>query len=99
MNSRFRVLALVPDAFGGSGGIAEYNRHFLSSLAACDCIREIVVLPRWGLSLGSSLPDRVRQLTPRGGRLAYSLEALRVAFAGPRVDLVFCGHSYMAPLA
>ena len=31
--SGLRVLALVTDAFGGHGGIAQYNRDFLSALA------------------------------------------------------------------
>ena len=41
-----RVLALVTDAFGGRGGIAQYNRDFLSSLATCDRIGDVIVLPR-----------------------------------------------------
>jgi hypothetical protein len=35
---RLPVLALVPDAFGGFGGIARYNRDLLSALAAADDI-------------------------------------------------------------
>jgi phosphatidylinositol alpha-1,6-mannosyltransferase len=93
-----RVLALVTDAFGGHGGIAEYNRHFLSSLAACDRIGDVVVLPRASASCPEPLPLRVRQLRPVQGRLAYSLCALRTA-ARDRFDVVFCGHLLMAPLA
>ena len=98
-NTSLRVLALVPDTLGGSGGIAEYNRHFLSSLAASDCVSEVVVLPRWGALAATTLPDRLRQLRPRRGRLAYSLSVCRAALAEPRFDLVVCGHGYMAPLA
>ena len=46
VESSLRVLALVTDAFGGHGGIAQYNRDFLSSLAACDRIGDVIVLPR-----------------------------------------------------
>ena len=98
-NTSLRVLALVPDTLGGSGGIAEYNRHFLSSLAASDCVSEVVVLPRWGALAATTLPDRLRQLRPRRGRVAYSLSVCRAALAEPRFDLVVCGHGYMAPLA
>jgi phosphatidylinositol alpha-1,6-mannosyltransferase len=93
-----RVLALVTDAFGGHGGIAEYNRHFLSSLAASDRIGEVVVLPRGSASCSQTLPLGVRQLGPVQRRLAYSLSALRIATHG-RFDVVFCGHLFMAPLA
>jgi phosphatidyl-myo-inositol dimannoside synthase len=93
-----RVLALVTDAFGGHGGIAEYNRHFLSSLAACDRIGDVVVLPRASASRLETLPSGVRQLRPVQRRLAYSLAALRTAAHGP-FDVVFCGHLFMAPLA
>jgi phosphatidyl-myo-inositol dimannoside synthase len=93
-----RVLALVTDAFGGHGGIAQYNRHFLSSLAVCDRIGDVVVLPRAGASGPETLPSGVRQLRPVQRRLAYSLSALRTATHG-RFDIVFCGHLFMAPLA
>src|SRR5437868_3293232 len=93
-----RVLALVTDAFGGVGGIAEYNRHFLSSLVACDQIGDVVVLPRASGSCPETLPLGVRQLPPVQPKLAYSLAALRTAAQGP-FDAVFCGHLFMAPLA
>ena len=44
--SGLRILALVTDAFGGNGGIAQYNRDFLSALARCDRVGEVIVLPR-----------------------------------------------------
>src|SRR5919201_2736598 len=93
-----RVLALVTDAFGGHGGIAEYNRRFLSSLAACDRIDDVVVLPRASTPCPNTLPSGVRQLPPVQPRLAYSLAALRAA-TRRQFDVVFCGHAFMAPLA
>ena len=33
--ANLRVLALVTDAFGGYGGIAQYNRDFLSARVGC----------------------------------------------------------------
>jgi len=94
-----RVLALVTDGFGGHGGVAQYNRDFLSSLAACDGIGEVIVLPRVSAFAPGGLPSNVRQLLPVQGRLAYSLAALRAAQALRRIDIVFCGHLFMAPLA
>jgi phosphatidylinositol alpha-1,6-mannosyltransferase len=93
-----RVLALVTDAFGGHGGVAQYNRHLLSSLAACDGI-EVIVLPRARAISPSTLPSNVRQLRPVQGRLAYSLAALWIIKAHRPIDIVFCGHLFMVPLA
>jgi phosphatidylinositol alpha-1,6-mannosyltransferase len=94
-----RVLALVTDAFGGHGGIAQYNRDFLSSLAACERVDDVIVLPRESPQLPGTLPTGVRQLGPVKGRLAYSLAALRAAQAHRPIDVVFCGHLFMTPLA
>ena len=89
----------MTDAFGGRGGIAQYNRDFLSSLAACDRIGDVIVLPRASATPPGTLPSGVRQLPPVQGRLAYSLAALWAARAHRPIDVVFCGHLFMAPLA
>ena len=94
--SSLRVLALVTDAFGGHGGIAQYNRDLIRSLATCDGISDVVVLPRIAEET-SDTPAKVQQLRPQRGRLAYSLSALRIAL-GKHIDVVFCGHLLMAPL-
>jgi phosphatidyl-myo-inositol dimannoside synthase len=96
--SSLRVLALVTDGFGGHGGIAQYNRDFLSSLAACDKIGDILVLPRVGATSSDPVPSGVRQLPAVQGRLAYAVAALKAARAH-RSQVVFCGHLFMAPLA
>ena len=57
-----RVLALVTDAFGGHGGIAQYNRDLLSSLARCERIGEVLVLPRGAVTSPGMLPSGIRQL-------------------------------------
>jgi phosphatidyl-myo-inositol dimannoside synthase len=95
--SQTHCFALVTDAFGGRGGIAQYNRDFLNALAEGGGASRITVVPR-------RAPDRVvapygvSQAQPRPGRLAYTLMALLLAFSR-RADIVFCGHLYIAPLA
>lgn len=88
------MLALVTDAFGGRGGIAQYNRDLLTALAE---ISSITVLPRHAPDSFAAL-ESIRQLPSRQGRLAYSVAALRTAMF-QKVDVVFCGHLFMAPLA
>jgi len=99
MARSIRVLALVTDAFGGHGGIAQYNSDFLSALASCEGVREVIVLPRATERLPSTLPHGVRQLGPVQSRAGYSLAALWTARAHRPIDIVFCGHPYMAPLS
>jgi phosphatidyl-myo-inositol dimannoside synthase len=91
------MLALVTDAFGGRGGIAQYNRDFLGALAEVGAVSSITVLPRQAPD-PPQLPERIEQTAARPGWIAYSVAALRKALLRP-VDLVFCGHLFMAPLA
>ena len=97
--SPLRVLALVTDAFGGHGGIAQYNRDFLSALARCDRVGDVMVLPRSGARSVGPMPSGVQQLHAVENRLAYSVATLRTAIKHQPIDLVFCGHLRMAPLA
>jgi phosphatidylinositol alpha-1,6-mannosyltransferase len=97
--SSLRILALVTDAFGGLGGIAQYNRDFLTALAACEGVGDVIALPRAVASDPGKLPARLRQLDPVSGKLAYSLAVLWTAQTERPIDVVFCGHLFMVPLA
>jgi phosphatidylinositol alpha-1,6-mannosyltransferase len=97
MNPSPTMFAIVTDAFGGRGGIAQYNRDFLRSLAESGAVSSITVLPRQAPDV-YAMPERIRQTPPRCGRIVYSIAALRRALFRP-IDLVFCGHLFMAPLA
>jgi phosphatidyl-myo-inositol dimannoside synthase len=90
-------LALVTDAFGGRGGIAQYNREFLTALAEGGAVSPIIVLPRHAPEQIAA-PAVITQIRARRGRFAYSVTALLTVF-GRRIDIVYCGHLYMAPLA
>jgi phosphatidylinositol alpha-1,6-mannosyltransferase len=92
-----RILALVGDAFGARGGIARYNRDLFTALAAAGA--EILVLPRLGDVSGVALPAGVRQRPAIFGKLRFSLASLWMAWRFRPVDVVFCGHVFMAPLA
>jgi phosphatidylinositol alpha-1,6-mannosyltransferase len=90
------MLALVTDAYGGRGGIAQYNRDFLGALAKGG-LPSVTVLPRQAADFPRP-PETIEQLPARAGRIAYSVAAVRTAFLRT-VDFVFCGHLFMAPLA
>lgn len=93
-----RILALVTDAFGASGGIAEYNQRFLTSLTTCNDNAEVLVLPRIG-ECHSALPSHIRQFGPVPGRIAYSVAAFRAARINRPIQLVYCGHLFHVPVA
>jgi phosphatidylinositol alpha-1,6-mannosyltransferase len=90
------MFALVTDAYGGRGGIAQYNRDFFGALTEAG-LSTITVLPRQAPD-SPVMHETVGQLRARAGRIAYSVAALRTAFF-QTVDIVFCGHLFMAPLA
>ena len=90
------MLALVTDAFGGRGGIAQYNRDFLGALAGAGAVSSITVLPRLAPDPVET-PTGITQDPPRRDRVRYAVAALRAALT-KRPDLIFCGHLYMAPL-
>lgn len=93
-----RILALVTEAFGGRGGIAQYNRDLLTAIGGHPGSDRIEVLPRLAPDPPGDLPPAVRQRTSVMGRIAYAFKSLRLALR-LRPDLVFCGHLFMAPLA
>lgn len=92
-----RILALVGDCYGARGGIARYNQDLFEALAAGGA--ELLVVPRLGDATGLSLPPGVRQWPPTFNRPLYSLISLWVAWRHRPIDVVFCGHVFMAPLA
>lgn len=97
--SDVKILALVTDAYGGHGGIAQYNRDFCRALSRASYVHEVVVLPRWGKGNRNALPERIRQLAPTNSRVLYSAKALMAAAQRRPFDLIFCGHLYHVPLA
>lgn len=93
------VLALITDGFGGSGGIAQYNRDLIKALLLCPGTERVVVLPRLGEPDAAALPPGVRQLKPPRNAAAYALAAIKAALTRGPFDAVFCGHLHLAPLA
>ena len=91
------MLALVSDAFGGRGGIAQYNRDFLTAVAGSPAISAIEILPRHTAD-SFPLPAKMHQAAPGLSRIAFIVRAFRMALA-KKPDVIFCGHINLAPLA
>jgi phosphatidyl-myo-inositol dimannoside synthase len=95
-----RILVLVTDAFGGRGGIAKFNRDFLTALAVHPKVAEVVTLPRRIEETVGGMPPRISYRTEAArGKLAFA--ASMAAELGPRshYDMVIAGHMNLLPLA
>jgi phosphatidyl-myo-inositol dimannoside synthase len=92
-----RCLALVTEAYGGRGGVAQYNRDFLAALNSIGCFAAITVLTRAAADAVEA-PAGIEQRPAQRARAAYVGAAL-AAGAASDVDAVFCGHVHLAPLA
>ncbi|MGH7970669.1 MAG: glycosyltransferase, partial [Limisphaerales bacterium] len=97
-----QMLVLLSDAFGGCGGIAKFNRDFLSALSSSARIAHVTALPRLMPDPVGALPRALTwDTTGLGGRLAYSraiFRAARLGF-GTSPGVVVCGHLHLLPLA
>jgi len=95
-----RILALVTDAFGGHGGIALYNRDFLTGLCEMNESSEVVALPRLMPNPPEPLPDKLTwNLDGLGGKPHYFRALLALLAHDRKFDLVVCGHINLLPAA
>lgn len=91
---------MLSDAWGGSGGIAKFNRDFLSAAVSHPAMTEVVALPRSIREPVGSLPDKLNyRQRAAGGTSAFLAEAARQTAAGGRFDLIVSGHINLAPVA
>lgn len=95
-----RVLALVTDAFGGYGGIAKFNRDFLSALCSAVTCKEVVAVPRLMPAPPGPLPAKLTYVTQAvDSKFKYVAKILGVLAGRDRFDLIVCGHINLVPIA
>jgi len=96
-----RVVALLPEAFGGRGGIALYNKDLLTALCELENCSGVTALPRLIRdSLPDSLPTKLDfRAEAAGGGARFLLQWLRLLSGGERYDLILCGHINLLPFA
>lgn len=94
-----RVLALVSDAFGSSGGIAKFNRDLLRALCKHPSCSEVVAIPRAKLSSIPLLPKKLTYMAlAQESKSKYLFYCLKTARKN-RIDLIICGHINLIPAA
>jgi glycosyltransferase involved in cell wall biosynthesis len=95
------VLALMPDAYRGFGGIAQYNRDLIDALAGSDRVDRIVSLTRHFPETDSGLeppPAKLAQHFLPGHTSRYVMAALRHLLS-LHPDVILCGHINLLPVA
>jgi glycosyltransferase involved in cell wall biosynthesis len=96
-----RVLVLTPEAFGGQGGIAKYNRDLLTALAAHPLCTEVVAIPRiLRDQSGRITQSKLTYVTKAAkGKAQYVTTVLREIRQDSRYDLIVCAHINLLKLA
>ena len=95
-----RILSLHSDAYGGTGGIAQYNRDLLDAFCRHPRVDQVVALPRIVARPLEPMPETlVFETGGLGGRAPYARALARWAASTPAFDLVFCAHVNLLPLA
>lgn len=97
---KMRIFFLLTDAFGGRGGISQYNRDFINCLCSAENCHEVVAIPRNVVDRIETLPQKLTYITSGiKGKLAYICTIFHTIRANPKFNLIVCGHLYMLPLA
>ncbi|MEY2565390.1 MAG: hypothetical protein QOH88_3583 [Verrucomicrobiota bacterium] len=101
-----RTLMLLTDGFGGFGGIAKFNRDFLTALCSHPRMAGVIAVPRLMPDDPGPLPEKL-ELVREGlsGKRSFVAAAIRKAMelrrnASPEEStLIFCGHINYLTLA
>lgn len=95
-----KTLVLLTDAFGGCGGIAQFNRDLLHSVCSFPGTTEVIAIPRLMPEPPGRLPGKLRHVTEGlASKRRYVAAVLQTAFRERDIKLVICGHLHLLPLA
>ena len=95
-----RILYLATDAYGGYGGIAQYNRDVIEALADSAKIGSVVGVPRVESGAAQPVPAKVEWDRSGLGGIGRWLGAVsRHLRRSPRPDIIYCAHINLAPIA
>jgi len=101
--TRYQVLMLLSDAFGGFGGIAKFNRDFLTAVCDCPTIEQVIAVPRVASEKSEPLPLKLTYTTSAlGGKphfMTATLSAANRLKGNRRRTIIVCGHINLLPAA
>jgi phosphatidyl-myo-inositol dimannoside synthase len=94
-----KILYLATDAYGGWGGIAQYNRDLIDAMCGDPLVRRVVASIRSLRSENPDIPEKLEyHTTGTSSRLRFALDAIRTAFKNRDADFVYCAHINLAPV-
>ncbi len=94
-----KFLVLVTDAYGGTGGIAQYCRDFISALASYPATDGITVIPRVIARDIHPVPANVVHIPRAAGSKARFISQAMREIRHDRFDWIVCGHANLLPVA
>jgi glycosyltransferase involved in cell wall biosynthesis len=95
-----KVLILTPSAYGGHGGIAQYNRDLIEAIALMEKVDKVKVLPRiinFSVNVEQMPPNVEFIESSANSVLGFIFQSLKNIFC--KNDLVICAHINFVPLA
>ncbi len=98
-----RVLALITDGFGMSGGIGKFNRDLLEALCTYPDTEHVTAVPRL-MALGAEIPidgpfEKLTYLTDGiNSKSRYIATLGRHLMLNADYDLILCAHINLSPL-
>ncbi len=100
MTRKLNILCLVTDAYGGTGGIALYNRDVIEAMCNDDQVGKVVALPRVVAAPLEPMPEKLEfDQNSLGGGAAYLSAVWRHLRSGTKFDMVYCAHVNLIPVA
>jgi phosphatidylinositol alpha-1,6-mannosyltransferase len=101
MTGGLRIAMLLGDAFGGFGGIAKFNRDFLTALIESNRVAHVRALPRTiSEPIEPAIPPSITyESAAAAGKWAYARRVLASLLRRDRIDVVICGHRNLLPVA
>lgn len=94
------ILCLVTDAYGGTGGIALYNRDVIQAMCADPIVQKVVCVPRVISAPPEPMPSKLHfDVSATGGAVAYLKAVVKHLRSGTKFDLVYCAHVNLIPVA
>lgn len=94
------ALFLATDAFGGYGGIAEFNQAFIQALSRHERVERILLIPRLKCSVPESLSSKIICRNKAGGSvIRFIFHLFLTILFNKKIDAIFCGHIHLLPFA
>lgn len=99
-NGTVKILALVTDAFGGRGGIAKFNRDFLTALCDLPGCEGVSAIPRFATYPSEPLPDKLSFITTgTNSKVKFVRAIVQTLRKKEQNNLIICGHINLLPTA